>query len=224
MTAMNHALLYHSSESVRDAVVPGATSPENGQEETHITVWPMGPLIRKKKHTKRIYKSFHRNFGDSRMTLFPQEYHVRQRYEYQKQFYTKKDFVWIINLLIVWRGEVVTSRCHGSEPWSCRYGRKNTRKNKTVAHTFLPLFDNANGRLCQERLFRATIFAVISPGLVKPAKRRWYPFPGPPMDSMHKKQNGRPYFSSVVRQCKWPSQSRRIVQIHNFCCNLTRAG
>ena len=39
-----------------------------------------------------------------------------------------------------------------------------------------------------------------------------------------KKQNGRPYFSSVVRQCQWPSLSRQIVQIHNFCCNLTRAG
>ena len=109
----------------------------------------------------------------------------------QKQFYTKKDFVGIINLLIVWR-EVVTSRCHGSEPWSCRYGRKKNKKkqkkpkkltcmtfrcfmvlkNKTVAHTFLRLFDNANGRLCQERLFRSTIFAVISPGLVKPAKQR----------------------------------------------------
>ena len=140
----------------------------------------------KRNTRKESINPFHRNFGDSRMTLFPQEYHVRQRYEYQKQFYTKKDFVGIINLLIVWRGEVVTSRCHGSEAWSCRYGRKkNTKKltcmtfrciialkNKTVAHTFLPLFDNANGRLCQERLFRTTIFAVISPGLVKPAKRR----------------------------------------------------
>ena len=38
MTAMNHALLYHSSESLRGAVVPGSTSPENGQAETHITV------------------------------------------------------------------------------------------------------------------------------------------------------------------------------------------
>ena len=45
-------------------------------------------------------------------------------------------------------------------------------KNKTVDHTFLRLFDNANGRLCQDRLFRSTIFAVISPGLVKPAKQR----------------------------------------------------
>ena len=26
------------------------------------------------------------------------------------------------------------------------------RKNKTVAHTFLPSFDNANGHLCQVRL------------------------------------------------------------------------
>ena len=27
-----------------------------------------------------------------------------------------------------------------------------TLRNKTVAHTFLPPFDNANGRLCQKRL------------------------------------------------------------------------
>ena len=116
----------------------------------------------------------------------------------QKQFYTKKDFVGIINLLIVWR-EVVTSRCQGSEPWSGKYGRKKKTKkltcmtfwcfmvlkNKTVAHTFLRLFDNTNGRLCQKRLLRSTNFAVISPGLVKPAKQPWYPCSGPSMDSMH---------------------------------------
>ena len=39
-----------------------------------------------------------------------------------------------------------------------------------------------------------------------------------------KKQNGSPYFPSVVRQYKWPSLSKKIVKIHKFCCNLTWAG
>ena len=33
--------------------------------------------------------------------------------------------------------------------------------NKTVAHTFVPSFDNANGRLCQERLSRSRNFATV---------------------------------------------------------------
>ena len=102
----------------------------------------------------------------------------------QKQFYTKKDFVGIINLLIVWR-EVVTSRCHGSEPWSCRYGRKKKKKKKK-----------------KEKIYMYDFLVLYGA----------------------KKQNGSPYFSSVVRQYKWPSLSKRIVKIHKFCCNLTRAG
>ena len=31
-------------------------------------------------------------------------------------------------------------------------------RNNMVAHTFLPSFDNANGRLCQERLLRCRHF------------------------------------------------------------------
>ena len=34
-------------------------------------------------------------------------------------------------------------------------------RNKTVAHTFLPSFDNANGRLCQEKLSRSRNFATM---------------------------------------------------------------
>ena len=36
-------------------------------------------------------------------------------------------------------------------------------------------------------------------------------------------QNGNPYFSSIVRQCKWLSLSRKIVEIQKFCYrgNLT---
>ena len=36
-------------------------------------------------------------------------------------------------------------------------------RNKTVAHTFLPSFDNANGRghLCKERLLRSRNFASM---------------------------------------------------------------
>ena len=36
-----------------------------------------------------------------------------------------------------------------------------TLRNKTVAHTFLPSFDNANGRLCQERLLRCRNIATM---------------------------------------------------------------
>ena len=35
------------------------------------------------------------------------------------------------------------------------------RKNKTVAHTFLPSFDNANGRLCQVKLLWSRNFATL---------------------------------------------------------------
>ena len=34
-------------------------------------------------------------------------------------------------------------------------------QNKTVAHTFLPLLDNANSDLCQERLFRSRNCATM---------------------------------------------------------------
>ena len=30
-------------------------------------------------------------------------------------------------------------------------------------------------------------------------------------------ENGSPYFSSVVRQCKWPSLSRKNIEIRKFC-------
>ena len=33
--------------------------------------------------------------------------------------------------------------------------------NKMVAHTFLPPFDNENGRLCQERLLRSSNLATM---------------------------------------------------------------
>ena len=50
--------------------------------------------------------------------------------------------------------EVVTSRCHGNktkkmtciQPFLCMI----VLRSKTVAHTFFPSFDNANGRLCQD--------------------------------------------------------------------------
>ena len=34
-------------------------------------------------------------------------------------------------------------------------------RNKTVAHTFLPSFDNANSRLCQERFLRSSNIATM---------------------------------------------------------------
>ena len=37
-------------------------------------------------------------------------------------------------------------------------------RNKTVAYTLLPPFDNANGRLCQEGLLRNRHFATMVTG------------------------------------------------------------
>ena len=61
-----------------------------------------------------------------------------------------------------------------NKPWSCKYGGKKTKKlicitflwmialrNKTLAHTFLPSLDNANGRICQERKFRSRDFVTM---------------------------------------------------------------
>ena len=39
--------------------------------------------------------------------------------------------------------------------------RMITLRNKTTAHSFVPSLDNANGRLCQERLWRSRRFATI---------------------------------------------------------------
>ena len=38
-----------------------------------------------------------------------------------------------------------------------------------------------------------------------------------PMHDWTRDQNGVPYFSSIVRQCKWPSLSREIVEIQKIC-------
>ena len=80
-----------------------------------------------------------------------------------------------------YREEVVTSRCHGSKISGPQQTvvlqilqEKKTKKltcttflcmtalkNKTVAHTFLPSFNNANGRLCQEGLLGFRNFATM---------------------------------------------------------------
>ena len=57
-------------------------------------------------------------------------------------------------------------------PWiSTNYDRKKKTKkwnflcialrDKTIAHTFLPSLDSANGRLCQEKFLRSRIFATM---------------------------------------------------------------
>ena len=38
-----------------------------------------------------------------------------------------------------------------------------------------------------------------------------------PVHDCTQEKNGNPYFSSVVQQCKWPSPSRKIVEIKKFC-------
>ena len=62
-----------------------------------------------------------------------------------------------------------------NNPWSCKYGSKNKKTdmysmtfwcmialgNKTVAHTFLPLFNNANSHRCQEGSLRSWNFATM---------------------------------------------------------------
>ena len=84
-----------------------------------------------------------------------------------------------VNFSVWRRGEVVTSRCLGCQGFwiSTNHGpavmTENmtfmtflctiTLRNKTVAHTctFLPLFDNANGCLWQERLLWSRKFATM---------------------------------------------------------------
>ena len=61
-----------------------------------------------------------------------------------------------------------------NKPCSRKYDRKKRNKltrmtfsctvalwNKTVASSFFPSFDNANGRICQERSLRTTNFATM---------------------------------------------------------------
>ena len=54
----------------------------------------------------------------------------------------------------------------------------------------------------------------------KKEKIDMYDFPVP---DCIEEQNGNPQFSSIDRQCKWPSLSRTIVEIQKFCYhgNLT---
>ena len=105
------------------------------------------------------------------------------------------------------RGEVVSSRCLGcsvamvsgsQQIVVLQIWQKITKRltcitflcmikhrNKTVAHTFLPSFDHANVRLCQERLLWSRKFAIMvtwrhtsslyNDGyLVFPPKWRWF--------------------------------------------------
>ena len=63
-----------------------------------------------------------------------------------------------------------------NKAWSCKYGRKKKNKktiwhawllcmialrNKMVAHNFPPSLDNANGRLCHDRLLRSRNLATM---------------------------------------------------------------
>ena len=38
-----------------------------------------------------------------------------------------------------------------------------------------------------------------------------------PVHDYTQKQNGSPYFSSIIRQCEWLSLSKKIVVIQKFC-------
>ena len=57
------------------------------------------------------------------------------------------------------------------KPWFCKCGRNKRQEwhvqlgtNKPVAHTILSLLDNANGRLCQEKLLRSIDFVTMVTG------------------------------------------------------------
>ena len=38
-----------------------------------------------------------------------------------------------------------------------------------------------------------------------------------PMHDCTQEQNGNPYYSSIVRYCKWPSLWKKVVEIQTFC-------
>ena len=42
-----------------------------------------------------------------------------------------------------------------------------------------------------------------------------------PVHDYTQEQNSSPYFSSTIRQCKWPSLSKKIVVIQKFCYHGT---
>ena len=42
-----------------------------------------------------------------------------------------------------------------------------------------------------------------------------------PVHDYTQEQNGSPYFSSTIRQCRWPSLSKKIVVIQKFCYHGT---
>ena len=42
-----------------------------------------------------------------------------------------------------------------------------------------------------------------------------------PVQNCTQEQNGSPCFSSIVRQCEWPSLSRKIVKIQKFATMVT---
>ena len=67
---------------------------------------------------------------------------------------------------------MVAKLLDSKKPWSCKNGRKKTKK--WTCMTFL----------CND---------------------------------CAEEQNGSPYFSSIVRQCKWPSLSWTIVEVQEFC-------
>ena len=88
--------------------------------------------------------------------------------------FARSDSSPILSLVSFFRGQVVTSRYHGSKISGYQQTavlqicqKKQTNKKKKwrgwpfLAHTFLPSLDNADGRLCKERLLRSRNFASM---------------------------------------------------------------
>ena len=88
--------------------------------------------------------------------------------------FARSDSSPILSLVSFFRGQVVTSRYHGSKISGYQQTavlqicqKKQTKKKQKwrgwpfLAHTFLPSLDNADGRLCKERLLRSRNFASM---------------------------------------------------------------
>ena len=85
-----------------------------------------------------------------------------------------------LQFVVLLERRFVTSRCHdskisGSQQTVVLHKRREKKtkndiydypvhdalRNKTITHTFLPSFDNANCCLCEERLFRSRNFVTL---------------------------------------------------------------
>ena len=90
-------------------------------------------------------------------------------------------------------------------------------RSKTVAHTFIPSLDNANGRLRQERLFRSRNFATTSHYLSAWKSRAKFKVPIYPVDQSLNQPLVEPFENNLKQNSsiKWLFQhTLRIILDH----------